>query len=142
MARLIFRTIPGIAATSVLLTGCGSDLAKVSGTVRLDGKPLDRGTVTFRAEDQAMAVGQIASDGKFQMKTGTQWGVAPGSYRVTVSAYQTRPSEDDLGEPIPILLTPARYNSEQESGLRAEVKPGSNQVNLSLISTPTESAGD
>ena len=127
-------SIAGMVVSIILLTGCSSELSKVSGTVVLDGEPLDRGVVTFQADGKPMAIGQIRSNGTYQMKTGSKDGVVPGVYQVTVSAYQSKPSEDDLGEPIPVLLTPAQYNSPGESGLTADVKPGRNNVDLPLVS--------
>lgn len=121
-------------ALSLLLAGCNSDLAHVSGTVTLDGQPLDHGRVTFQADGKAMAIGDIRSNGSYQMMTGAQAGVAPGNYRATVSAYQIKPGDDDLGEPIPVLLTPQKYNSPAESGLTADVQPGGNVIDLQLTS--------
>lgn len=119
------------AACLLLLPGCGSNLARVSGEVTLDGKPLETGTIVFQGEGQAMGVGEIEG-GSYAIKTGNERGLAPGKYRVTVSAFQTRPGASDMDEPVPAFLTPQRYNDPETSGLEVEVQPGSNTFDFPL----------
>jgi hypothetical protein len=114
-------------------TGCGSDLATVEGTVLLDGKPLDHGSVTLQADGMAMGVGQIQSDGTFDISTGTQRGILPGKYVATVTAYQTSENNDSV-DPIPALLTPEKYNSTATSKLSADITAGHNLVKFELKS--------
>jgi len=116
----------------LLLCGCGSKLASVEGTVTLDGKPLSTGTVVFQNEGLPMGVGGLSSNGSYTIYTGDQPGLPPGDYQVTVSAYQTRPGRDEMEEPIPVLLTPPRYNKPETSGLTAKVTPGSNRFDFKL----------
>ena len=116
----------------LLLCGCGSKLAGVDGTVTLDGKPLSTGTVVFQNEGLPMGVGSLRSNGSYTVYTGDQRGLPPGDYQVTVSAYQTRPGRDAMEEPIPVLLTPPRYNKPETSGLTAKVTPGSNRFDFPL----------
>ena len=40
-----------VAAAAGLLSGCGSSLATVSGTVTYDGKPVEDGYITFTPAD-------------------------------------------------------------------------------------------
>lgn len=123
-----------IVALVVCLAGCGQGLVDVSGQVMLDGEPLTTGTVVFTADDKPMAVGDIGEDGRYSLQTGGEPGVLPGDYRVSVSAYRTRPAVDGTGEPIPELLTPAKYNNAATSGLTATVGGGNDEINLDLSS--------
>ncbi len=116
----------------VLIVGCGSNLASISGKVTLDGKPLTRGTVVFQTNGQAMGHAEIQPDGSYRIKTGDRRGLEPGTYQVTITAYKSLPNADDPSEPIPDLLTPVRYNKPASSGLTAEVKPDSNTFDFHL----------
>ncbi len=121
-----------IALSCILFCGCGGELASVGGTVTLDGKPLDRGTVVFHGEERAQGVGKIEVGGSYSVRTGTQGGLAPGTYRVTVSAFDTKPAPNGQDEPIPLLVTPAKYNSPETSELQAQISAGSNQCAFDL----------
>ena len=82
------------------------------------------------------AAGKIESDGTYRLKTGNITGIAEGRYRVTVSAYQTKPSTDGSGEPIPVLATPARYNRAETTDLIHNVRSGNNTIDLDLLARP------
>jgi hypothetical protein len=82
-----------------------------------------------------MGVGQIESDGSYEVKTGSYEGLAPGRYAVTVTAFKTLPSPDGLEEPVPVPLTPLKYNNPETSGLNVEIKPGSNRYDIPLKSS-------
>ncbi|NQT37842.1 MAG: hypothetical protein HQ581_10155 [Planctomycetes bacterium] len=121
-----------LALAAGLTVGCGSDLAEVTGTVSLDGGPLDSGTIVFQGPDLPQGVGQIGEDGSYRISTGTQRGLPPGQYRVTVTAYKTRTGRDEQEAPIPEFLTPVRYNNPETSGLTADVEPGGNRFDFTL----------
>jgi hypothetical protein len=72
----------------LFLTGCGSRLPSVTGTVTMDGQPLDGAVILFSPEGQGgqVATGVADSSGKFQMGTYKPGdGVMPGKYKVTVT---------------------------------------------------------
>lgn len=121
-----------VALVLLSLSGCGSGLVDVKGRVTLDGEPLPDATVVFTAVDRPLAVGQTDAGGSFRLRTGQQLGVAPGTYRVTVTAYRTLPAADGGDEPIPEFLTPPRYNNATTSGLTAEVGGGQDEFNFVL----------
>ena len=116
----------------LLLSGCGGHESTISGVVRLDNKPLNRGTVTFHPVDGgAAAYGRIGADGRYEIRTGHGKGLSPGEYRVTVVAASEPPpdgSEEIPGE----LLTPPRYGNLDETDLRYTVKRGSNLIDIDL----------
>lgn len=125
------------------LAGCGDGLATVSGTVTLNGNPIAggpqmAGMVNFYPESGSgvSAVGMIDESGEYELKSGARNGVAPGAYLVAISVSRiTIPTNpDDM--PQPTLITPKRYASVTESGLRADVKPGDNTFDFAINSQP------
>jgi hypothetical protein len=117
--------------------GCGGgQAAQVSGRVTLNDQPLATGTVTFHPADGegAVAVGLIDVQGRFQISTGTDAGLAPGAYIVTVVATEAFQPADPNAEVQYRDLAPARYANVAESDLKVDVKAGSNDVPLVLRS--------
>lgn len=120
--------------------------ATVSGTVMLDGSPVEGATVTFRPEspDGSGAFGMTDAEGKYVLNTSSAvLGVVPGTYKVSVTkmeaAASDAPAEDDPsygGAPkqqaAPKHLLPEKYSRIESSGLTADVKPGENTVPLEL----------
>jgi hypothetical protein len=138
-SRRILVLVLFLEASAVV--GCGNGLVQVSGTVTLDGKPLAGGpqmdaSVSFVREDGhgRPAVGVIDESGNYTLKTGSQTGVEPGSYLVGIEAKKITMPTTREGMPQATLLTPAKYGNVTESGLRAEVKPGSNTFDFALES--------
>jgi hypothetical protein len=93
-----------------LLGGCDSKpkVTKVSGTVELDGKPLDDGSISLFGE------GGTAPE-KFDVKNGKFEGEArPGKKKVQIMAFRqgkvTKMDKEEFSTPENYL--PARYNSE------------------------------
>lgn len=87
--------IPRILRPSLLVlfaafTGCGDGLVQFKATVTVDGEPYEGASVMFMPEDGKgrIAVGNTAADGSVQFTSYNQFdGVAPGTYKVTVSKY-------------------------------------------------------
>jgi hypothetical protein len=120
-------------------SGCGNGLASVSGVVMLDGRQVggaDKyGTVTFvRESGGAPVVGIIDESGHYTLKTGTQDGVEPGMYLVSIAVRKITPSAQQYGLAQATAITPARYASAAQSGLKNEVKPGRNTIDFNLSS--------
>jgi hypothetical protein len=125
--------------------GCGekSDLPKtygVTGTVTLDGKPVDGATVTFvPGEGGTPAVGTTNASGQYSLKSfGTAQGAIPGPYLVQIVKYQfastgaaaatgdgEMPADyqnpESSGEGGGKNQLPAKYESPSQSGLKATV---------------------
>jgi hypothetical protein len=123
------------------LLGCGNDLASVNGTVSLDGQPVNGGpqmygTVTFYSEtgQGAPATAIIDESGRYSLKTGGRDGVEPGTYLVGIAVKKVEPAAVDSGMPKATLITPRRYASVAESGLRETVNLGDNTIDFSLTS--------
>ncbi len=126
-----------------LLVGCSTSEwgATVSGQVTLDDKPLTSGNVSFHPQaGGAVAYGAIRTSGRFQLKTGSQAGLVPGEYIVTVVASKLPPPTEEDPEPAPVLLTPEMYGDVKTSGLRVTIESGSNDVPLQLVTKKNSDA--
>lgn len=138
------RSVPLLIVMGVV-AGCGrSDrlpTARVTGTVTLDGKPLQSGSVIFEPVDgRRLAKGSIRSDGSFVLGTYRQGdGAVPGRHRVAVIAIGELPADsrrDPLNPPSGPSLIPVFYSDSSKSGLTFEVKPdGPNVYNAALSSS-------
>jgi uncharacterized protein YceK len=135
--RIVFLCL-AVAGSS--LSGCGNGLASVSGTVTLDGQTAggtDRyGTVSFYRESGggAPAIGIIDESGHYVLKTGSQDGIEPGTYLVGVAIKKVTPPASPGGLPQAKLISPAKYASVVQSGLKEVVKTGRNSIDFSLSS--------
>lgn len=125
-----------------VVIGCSDGLAKVGGTVTLDNQPVNGsaeiyGTVTFTREaGGATAVGIIDGSGRYVITTGSQKGVEPGAYLVSIAVKKISPPKTLGAMPEATLISPKKYASATTSGLRQEVKAGSNTCDFALTSKP------
>jgi hypothetical protein len=122
-----------------VLPGCGGAPASVSGKLTLDGKPLAgsnqaRVTIMFYPEAGGAPAGAVADEqGRYQLATGAQVGLAPGKYIVIVAATESTPTaRADI--PNKRIVTPIEYMDPKKTKLRAEVQPGSNTFDFDLTS--------
>ena len=136
--RAIVATL--LLVTCGLIIGCGSKPATVSGTITLDGHPVEGsrelyGTVSFYPTGGgAPAIGIIGSGGSYSVETGSQAGLAPGSYRVAVAVKKIHPPATPEGLTRPERISPVKYSKPEQSGFTAEVEPGSNTFDFALDS--------
>lgn len=134
------RTISPIASCAatallLLLSGCGSSHdATVHGVVTLDGKPLEIGEVQFHALGAGgTAYGRLSPGGAYQLTTGTESGIDPGDYQVTVVAREPFPENLPPGAPpIPKLLSPERYGRLETTPFKFTIVAGDNTIDLAL----------
>jgi hypothetical protein len=118
-----------------MVSGCAGSEATVTGKVTIDGEPAKSGTVTFYADGTGpAATGNIESDGRYSLSTGTDKGLPAGSYIAAVAVVEVIQPADPRSEPIPKLLSPEKYQVPATSDLKVEVKPGANDVPLELKS--------
>lgn len=113
-----------IVGFGLVVIGCGSKLPIVEGTVTLDGEPLPDARVVFESPDRPTATAKTDQSGHYDMVTGSQRGMAAGSYRIAISAYKTK--DGGTESPMPILVTPKKYNSVETSELAVEILEGRN----------------
>lgn len=138
-----------LAFACCFLAGCSDrpPMAKVRGTVTLDGKPLPFGVVTFEAAGLRSATAKVVNGELTEVTTfDPNDGVPVGSHRVAVtanaepgSAVTANPGDTKRPPPADYMsgksLIPAAYNDPATSKLTADIKPGDNLVELKLFST-------
>ena len=133
----------------VVAIGCGPKqprVAKVSGRVTLDGKPLPKASVTFapmttkgNPNPGPTAQGMTDDEGRYQVSIDVSTpGAVVGKCRIYISTRLSDPAIDerDAGGPIRSLprdKVPAKYNQATE--LEFDVPPaGTDQANFDLTS--------
>jgi len=95
----------------IALAGCGHQELGVQGTVKVDGQPLEQGTVHFESvgAKQLIRGGAAVKDGAFTISP-TDKGMAPGNYKVSVEGYHKTgrqvkdPQRGPVDEIVPIPL--------------------------------------
>ncbi len=138
-----------LALVLVFMAGCGGDpnrkpTAPVSVTVNYKGKPVEGALVTFVIVDNP-SVGITDASGQCKLKTyEANDGAIIGSNVVTITKTSVdtknvrtvKPEDKDLigVVPPPILksLIPQKYSSPATSGLKEEVKQGTNSFTYDL----------
>jgi hypothetical protein len=132
--------LPLFVALALIPLSCGSDgpeMAKVTGKVTYQGKPVPKGTVTFVSPNAAThrnAVGQLDATGNYRLQTEQPGdGAQVGDYEVTVYAHDDVILDYKPKVPVPPkILTPEKYENPKTSGLKRTVKSGSNTFDLEL----------
>ena len=127
-----------LSGCCLVLGGCGSsDRSSVTGTVTLDGQPLEKGSINLMPMPgtKSPTAGAQIVDGNFTVAA--KGGTFAGKFRVEITA--SRPS----GKKIPHPMTgemieateqflPAKYNKQSE--LQVEITEGTNQLEFPLTS--------
>ncbi|QEG43501.1 carboxypeptidase-like regulatory domain-containing protein [Roseimaritima ulvae] len=143
-----------LVATALLVTaGCGGgdknpgvDLEPVTGTVTLDGAPLEGAMVVFHGEQGASGV--TDASGNFTLTTFDPGdGAKVGVYKVTVSksemvgvdtSYSDINSPNYGTEPPPgaegtrKYIVAEKYSNPDTAGLTADVKSGANEFTFAV----------
>ncbi len=122
-----------------MISACNSEgrvsVVPVEGKVTYDGKPLTKGTITFRPEKGPMAVGEIQPDGSYKLKTYQDGdGAVVGTHKVGVIAGDDSPTSmpGSPGYVAPKALIPEKFNNPDTSGLTATVSEAKKDVNFDL----------
>ena len=130
MARHALLIGLGLLCAAATL-GCGDVLAEVSGTVTVDGEPLQEGEIIFEEADQNKSpeAGPIVG-GKYTVQ------VPPGSKKVRINASRpTKKPERVLGAAARESMVAPEFNERTQ--LTAEVKPGKQDgVNFAVKGIP------
>lgn len=125
-------------AISAGILGCGGDTIgrnAVTGTVTMDGAPLDYGAINFLPDagnSAQVGAGAVIENGEYSIPR--EQGLPPGKYRVAITSPSGgAPSEPDKGLTAEQAMNqatvaskeqlPPKYNTETE--LTAEVSAGS-----------------
>ncbi|WP_435009480.1 hypothetical protein P12x_000732 [Tundrisphaera lichenicola] len=134
-----------------LVVGCEGrtgkpPMGKVHGTVSYNGKPLDKGRVTFTPvsgdgeSGGNNAMSPIESDGSYELTTfDTGDGAIIGQHIVTISVPSS--NINDLNQPkadgsiayvLPKEYIPKKYTTPKDSPLRNTVVEGDNKIDIEL----------
>jgi hypothetical protein len=90
-----------------------ADDGKVTGVVTFKGKPLAEGKIVFHLKDGEFVGAKVKADGTYRLSR-----VPEGARKITVE--------------VEGKLIPAKYASEETSGLTFEVKKGSQRFDIEL----------
>ena len=139
-SRRSLRLFPlAVVLGSAIFGGCGkTERLGIQGAVSLDGKPLEKGNITFRplAGTASPSAGAQIVDGKFSIAR--ERGLLPGKFRVEITASHPtdRKVRDRMtGATVTAIdqYLPARYN--EQSQLEASVASnGANRFEFALTS--------
>ena len=140
---MVLRIYSILIFICVGMVGCSSapeETYPVEGTVTLDGKPLEGGSVLFlqttssESDKNYTARGKIDSEGHYELSTfGKNDGAVAGKFRVAVmSGYE--PTGEAGGPPPPKKDVPGIYRNPDTSGLQFEVEPKTNKIDIPLVS--------
>jgi len=138
----------------IVLTGCkkGDGNIFVTGTINLEGSPLEGASVIFTAAEGSSgedASGKTDETGKYVLQTVTGRsgsGTKPGEYRVSVvkkniehtGRFINRPGQDPVEDVIITDILHKEYSSYSTTPLRATVtnKKEDNVINFDLKQKP------
>lgn len=143
------------ATLSLIATGCGGSdrlsRVPVTGTVKLDGNPLEKGTILFRPSTGRSGRGKI-ENGKI-VSVGTyniDDGIVPGQHKVAIQPIPDLPTTTfSLMDPEPqaerprsqpkkpkkrSARIPSKYGSFDRSGLTADISDTDNELTFELTS--------
>jgi hypothetical protein len=140
MRSLVSLTLFGIAVC-VLSLGCGggkvvvSKKAKVTGSIKLNGKLLASGRITFDPQNGEPPSDLSILDGKFEGQ------VILGKNKVMINSYEKKTMKEKTGKDGPgydqmveMNLLPDRYNIKSDI-FREVADPGPNDFNFDITST-------
>ena len=137
-SRLVRLSALFVAVVSVGVTGCGGDtppIGAVSGTITLNGQPLEGATVEFAPAKGRGSIGVTDDKGTYVLKyTNTVDGALVGEHTVRITTGAPRSASNEGGDSPggkPERIPPA-YNSQSE--VKAEVKAGSNTFDYDIDS--------
>ncbi len=122
------------------LSGCdsGPKLVPVTGTVTIDGKPLDGANIAFAPEPgneyPAQGTDVTSAEGNYKLSTNGRAGLPPGKYKVAISKLAAKPGvvlpENFKADPMMAKMAgmtretlPASVSGVGESQFDREVSP-------------------
>jgi hypothetical protein len=134
--RVCLLVLATLALTPLACGQSGPEMARVTGTVTYQSKPVMKGTVSFVSTDpnRRNATGQLDPNGYYKLQTETAGdGAELGDYQVTI--YSHDEPILDYKPKVPIKVerkVPEKYENPKTSELKRTVKGGSNEFNFEL----------
>lgn len=111
-----------VVLPTVLACSSGNHLSSVMGTVSIDGKPVDNGTIHFQSSASSKSSGgATVSNGSFALSGDDQ--LQPGEYKVAVQAYRKtgrvfndpQKGKVEVTEPMPLTDSPQTVQLSAEN---------------------------
>ena len=130
---MTLRTATLLAATLMLLAGCGKSgkkIVTVTGTVTYKGQQLKTGIIKFVAPNGDFAMGNIGPDGKF-----TVTDVVPGEQKVGYVAGPQGSGGPEGGKSAPTekpVSGLAKFGDPETSGVTVTVSESGGEVTIDL----------
>ena len=120
------------------VSGCGDgNASRVSGVVKLGGRPVGPGSLVFEPADLSSAsapsaVAQFAEDGLYSVGgPGNREVTPPGEYIVTIQGNAPGAAGAEGADPNFKTEIPARYKL-RDNGIKVTVQPGDNAIDLNM----------
>lgn len=132
MATLMALALP------ILCLGChrAPQLARVSGTVTFQGKPVAEAVVIFNSAQSGRSItASVSSAGEYRVETANGFGLPLGTYRVHVIPQAVGILPDQRPPfPLPKMRSdiPARFRDTKTSGLAVDVVAGENRFDIAM----------
>jgi len=139
---VLFLLLTAIALISSSL-GCKEDIerAEISGSITVDGLPLNNGHIRFVPINNSKGPSWAAQVYQGQYSTKGSKGAPIGELRVEILGYRpakglsSKSDDQDAGEGVPQeQYLPAKYNLESEMAMTIESGSGQVQKNWELMS--------
>ncbi len=136
-----------IGVGSFLVAGCSGSseiaTARVSGIVRLQGKPVEKASILFVPETGKSATGETDANGKFTLTTFANGdGAVVGKHQVAITKIELDPATAKDDYPSTLNRLPALYANPATSPLRASVEKGGKNdftFDLNEVDAPADS---
>jgi len=127
-AAALFAALAGIC-------GCGhSEFSPLTGKVTLDGQPLPTAVIMFISDGGTSGYANVEPSGHYVAKSGSDKGLKPGKYRISVVAYKPEIITDRKEAKVPVPITPARYADPAKSGFEYTLTEAGGTYDLELKS--------
>lgn len=127
---------------AVALTGCGPPgipSGTVSGTVTLEGQPVESGEISFVSSAGAAASGSI-TNGQFTLENS----LPTGKYAVGIAPTALTEAPGEGGDTIaaPTSSVPIGYHMPGTSGLSQDIQEGPNTITMDLKKSGPPATGN
>jgi hypothetical protein len=134
--RGLFVPVAAVVAI-VAFVGCGGDngpvLYPVSGTVTVDGQPLEKAGVAFQPDESKgnklglFPAGTTDASGKYELMTAAKNGAPAGHYKIVVIPYSPPPTGGAVPKAAAIPFD-KKFSNPTQTDLAFEVKEGSSPL--------------
>lgn len=138
-----FLCLGAVAALGLFGCDSGPHVVPVTGTVTINGKPLEGATVSFTPEEsnavKTLGTDTTGPEGNFKLMYNDRTGIAPGKYKVLISKQEAKAGvvipEEFKKDPVMAKMAgmtkeslPPAVSDAEESSFTREVKESGDNV--------------